>query len=145
MTSLAKIESNRANSQHSTGPRTPEGKARCCHNALKHGLLSEQAVLATEDADAHEEYCAALREELAPEGSWEGMLAEGVITHGWRLRRAVWMEKALLDHVMKDAEMEDASYRRIRWNDAREEAKKAGTPEPGVENPAPRPHPPPSP
>ena len=49
MTTQAQIQSNRVNAQHSTGPRTAEGKARCCRNALKHGLLSEQALLETED------------------------------------------------------------------------------------------------
>src|SRR5579864_3161863 len=36
---------NRANAQHSTGPRTPEGKAPSSQNALGHGLTSRIALL----------------------------------------------------------------------------------------------------
>ncbi len=36
--SAAKLAANRANAQHSTGPKTEEGKARVSHNAFKHGL-----------------------------------------------------------------------------------------------------------
>lgn len=32
------IAANRRNAQKPTGPRTPEGKAAACHNAVKHGL-----------------------------------------------------------------------------------------------------------
>ena len=38
MTSARKIESNRANAQASTGPRSAKGKARAAQNARHHGL-----------------------------------------------------------------------------------------------------------
>jgi hypothetical protein len=139
MTSLAKIESNRLNAQRSTGPRTAEGKARCCHNALKHGLLSSQAVLETEDASAHEEFGAALRDELAPVGAWEEMLAEGVVAHGWRLRRAVWMETCLLDEALASASERDALWREQKWDLARGQARKEGRGEADAADPCPRP------
>jgi hypothetical protein len=34
---------NRANSQHSTGPRTESGKQRSSLNALRHGLTAQSA------------------------------------------------------------------------------------------------------
>ncbi len=35
---------NRANAQHSTGPRSPEGKAIVSQNAVKHGVLAQAAI-----------------------------------------------------------------------------------------------------
>ena len=41
---------NRQNAQHSTGPRTEEGKKKVRMNAVKHGATSKQALLPNESA-----------------------------------------------------------------------------------------------
>ena len=40
MSSSAQIAANRANAQRSTGPKSPEGKARAASNSFKHGLYA---------------------------------------------------------------------------------------------------------
>src|SRR5260370_465470 len=44
-TSPARLAANAANAQHSTGPRTPEGRARSSQHARTHGL-TVRAVIA---------------------------------------------------------------------------------------------------
>jgi hypothetical protein len=44
------LAANRANAAHSSGPRTPEGKARSAQNSLKHGFTASSfAVVRLED------------------------------------------------------------------------------------------------
>src|SRR5262249_54518380 len=50
MMSLEKVAANRRNAQRSTGPCTPEGKRISRRNALKHGILSREVLLASERA-----------------------------------------------------------------------------------------------
>ncbi|MHB9026646.1 MAG: hypothetical protein ACYC7E_21145, partial [Armatimonadota bacterium] len=59
-------EANRQNAQHSTGPRTPEGKARSSMNALKHGFFAKEALLPQEDAAEFTTFADALRDDLQP-------------------------------------------------------------------------------
>ena len=47
---------NRANSQHSTGPRTETGKQRSSLNALRHGLTAQTAVLPNEDPATYQRH-----------------------------------------------------------------------------------------
>src|SRR5437773_10467151 len=60
------IEANRQNAQHSTGPRTPEGRAAVRLNGLKHGLCAETVVVPGEDPAAFEAMLDGYRAEYQP-------------------------------------------------------------------------------
>jgi len=78
---------NRANSQHSTGPRTAEGKSAASQNAFKHGLYSKQLILPGEDPTELDALRADLRREHQPATTTEDILVNELAEHYWRLRR----------------------------------------------------------
>jgi len=88
---------NRLNATRSTGPRTPEGKAKVALNARKHGLLSRQSLVKGESEVDLLDFGKRLRAQLAPVGELELLLADRIVSNAWRLRRAVGMEAALLN------------------------------------------------
>ncbi len=93
MTSQAKLDANRRNAQHSTGPRTPEGKAAASRNALKHGLTAQKIILFDETQEEFDAFCAELHADYAPADAAEGILVERIAVTNWRLRR-VWRAEA---------------------------------------------------
>ncbi len=95
-TSLDRAAINRANSQHSTGPRTPEGKARSSRNALCHGLSSRTAVLPSEDPAAYQHHCRQFFDEHRPETPTETQLVQELADTAWRLNRIPALEADLL-------------------------------------------------
>jgi hypothetical protein len=54
MASPAQIAANQRNSRKSTGPSTPQGRARSSMNALKHGYRSRKLALLREESCAVE-------------------------------------------------------------------------------------------
>ena len=75
MSTQAQIIANTANAQLSTGPTTPEGKARSAANSTKLGFHAKQAVLLTEDDhQAFDALSTAFRFELHPTGPIERAL-----------------------------------------------------------------------
>src|SRR5215204_1183932 len=84
------------NTNKSTGPKTPEGKAASKMNALKHGLLSKEVLVhcytyresEEEFTDLHERYVSQLR----PVGSLEEDLMDQIVSTQWRLRRVLAAE-----------------------------------------------------
>ncbi len=92
-----RAEINRANSQHSTGPRTSEGKARSSQNSFKHGLYSKQLVLASEDPAELDQLRASLRAEHQPANTTEEILVNEIAENFWRLRRMRQLEARTLE------------------------------------------------
>ena len=82
-----RAEINRANSALSTGPRTPEGKARSARNSFKHGLYSQQLIIEGEDPAEFDQLRATLRAEHQPLNSTEEILVDELAQHFWRMRR----------------------------------------------------------
>ena len=86
MTSEQQILANRRNAQMSTGPATPEGKAASRTNAFRHGLLSQDIVIAGEDPEKFDYLIGELEAELGPVGFQEAELVERIAVFMWRLR-----------------------------------------------------------
>ena len=94
MTSEKKAESNRRNSQKSTGPRSAAGKAVVAGNAIRHGLLSRHLIVAGESQEEFAELLRLLTDEFRPVGLVEHALVERVGIAIWRQRRLVRAESA---------------------------------------------------
>jgi hypothetical protein len=87
---------NRANSAHSTGPRTESGKQRSSQNALSHGLTARTAVLPTEDPEAYRLHVQQFLDEYAPANATETQLVHEIANTAWRLNRIPFLEAELL-------------------------------------------------
>jgi hypothetical protein len=87
MSTVAKLNANRANAQHSTGPKTEAGKLASSRNSLKHGLTSKQVVVPGEDSAAYDELRRELHDDFAPANTAEATLVDQIAEHTWRLQR----------------------------------------------------------
>ncbi len=119
MTSEKQVRANQQNALKSTGPKTPKGKAAIRHNALKHGLLSQEVLLPGEDEAAFKELGESLRAELQPVGVLENMLVDKIIAAYWRLRRLGRVEAGIFtwqhyEELAEQAQEEARSYERDR-------------------------------
>jgi hypothetical protein len=80
----------------STGPRTPEGKAKASLNAMRHGLTGRVVVLPSEDMNVYHAFCKELMADLAPETPLERQYAQTFCDTQWRLNRARSYEDGML-------------------------------------------------
>jgi hypothetical protein len=87
---------NRANSQHSTGPKTEAGKWRSSLNALRHGLTGQIVVMPTEDLACYRSHVKSFTDEYHPKGATEAQLVQQLADTSWRLNRAAALEADLL-------------------------------------------------
>lgn len=99
----AQRQANRRNARKSTGPRTPEGKARSAQNARKHGLLQcTFSELAGHDAQTWKEFqalCLELEAQFQPCDTIEHALVERVAACFWRIRRARRFEMGAVEEA----------------------------------------------
>jgi hypothetical protein len=105
MATTEQIRANGANARRSTGPRSPEGKAKSSQNALKHGLRAQITVLPDENIDDFDFLVSELEDEFQPATALEWTLLRQLADAEWRMRRVPLIEAGVLAkelHEMRD-------------------------------------------
>src|ERR1700732_3596289 len=102
MATLSQFDANRRNAQHSTGPRTPEGKAASSMNALKSGIHAESSVIPGEDAAALAALTERFYQDCQPQTAIESTLVDNIIRASWRLRSFDRIDAELLIYKIED-------------------------------------------
>jgi hypothetical protein len=96
MTTARRYAINRANSLHSTGPKTAAGKKQSSLNALRHGLTGQIVVMPSEDLAAYRSHLESFTDEYDPQGATEAHLVQALADAAWRLNRIAALETNLL-------------------------------------------------
>jgi hypothetical protein len=87
---------NKANAQHSTGPKTEAGKQRSSLNALRHGLTGQIIVLPSDDLEAYQQHVQRFVTEYHPKGATEAQSVQSLADSVWRQNRVCALENNLL-------------------------------------------------
>jgi hypothetical protein len=118
MPTEAQINANRLNAQKSTGPTSPEGKARSSLNALKSGIDAWSVIIPGEDPAELEALTATFLLQHHPTDPNQLSLVDTLIFAEWTQRRLRRIEAQLwnyqlecLDKNLTRAEFQDPSYR----------------------------------
>src|ERR1051326_4784665 len=104
MPTARQIAANRANALHSTGPRTPEGKAISSANALKSGIYAKDTVVPGEDPARLEALRDSLYDTHRPQHADERILVDSLIANAWSLERLRKCQTQLWDRMMRAGE-----------------------------------------
>ena len=102
MSTQAQILANRQNASHSSGPKTPEGKAASSANATRHGLSGIFTVLPHENREEFETLAAAIRDEFKPQGDSENFLIGEMIQARCKLLRLQRLESAAHEQILTE-------------------------------------------
>jgi hypothetical protein len=122
MSTEAQIAANRANAEHSTGPKTEEGKAASSHNRASHGLsyvTTHFFLLPFERSHEYENLLMDLRNEHSPMTRTEDTLVERMAQHQWLRCRAEFFESRCFDEAGNVDEKRLALFIRYRTSHER--------------------------
>jgi hypothetical protein len=97
MATEKQIAANRANALKSTGPKTPEGKAKSSRNALRHGLLAKTVLLRAGCEEGFNVFVAGFYAEYSSSSATEVALVDGMATARWRAMRLSKIEAVQID------------------------------------------------
>ena len=97
MATQSQIDANRINAQKSTGPRTPEGKAKSRRNGLLHGLTAKTCMLDGEDPEALTNLEDAIRDKFKPQDIDEDFLVERMAKARCRYNRIMPLEAGIFN------------------------------------------------
>jgi hypothetical protein len=127
MSTEAQVAANQQNAQHSTGPKSAEGKATICLNAFRHGLAGAFMILPDEPREDFDELYQGLREEHQPETPTEILLIEGMAQHYWLKQRALRLQTLCFDLEESEAQKQLALFLRYQTTHDRAFHKALGT------------------
>jgi hypothetical protein len=95
--SESRLAANRENAQKSTGPATPEGKAKSSLNAVKHGLTGATVLFTNpDDAKNYARHVADYQYQFQPVGPEERALVQSIADIRWRLDTVPVLELAIV-------------------------------------------------
>src|SRR5882757_1562786 len=94
---------NRQNAQHSSGPKSDEGKKASSRNALKHGLTAKTLVLPNENPDQFQAELAVWLDHDQPTDPVHLGAIERTVEANWKLRRCTKVETAKLSEHVRHA------------------------------------------
>ena len=109
--SEAKLAANRRNALKSTGPKTPEGKARSRANSLKHGLCASVVVI--EDAVLIQQRAEEIYRAFKPYTDYQAWNVDQAAILTIRIDRAERIERRLRDRACLRAELTWDADRRM--------------------------------
>jgi hypothetical protein len=95
------LAANRANARKSTGPKSPEGKARSSRNAIRHGLTTTTFLVRNEDVPYFTDFRNAFLDRFNPRDKVELYQVEVMVHARWNQRRAWTIENEILNIEMK--------------------------------------------
>ncbi len=122
MSTEAQIAANKANAQHSTGPKTPAGKAASSVNHIRHGLTGEFRLMAGEDPGEYDLLRCGFVTEHKPTTFTEEILVERMAQHQFLCQRALSLQSIVLESRGKreqDVERSLALYMRYQTTNER--------------------------
>ena len=102
MATTEQIDANRQNAQHSTGPRTPEGKAASRFNALKSGIDAQAQIITGEDPANLDALVAEYQQRFDTSAPECRMLVDTLISCEWLFRRLNRAEASLWEYTIMD-------------------------------------------
>ena len=92
MSTPAQVAANQANSQHSSGPKTDQGKASSCLNNFRWGFCGSFTLLKSEDEEEFSALQAGLNAEHKPSTVTEVLFVEKMAQHHWLSQRAIMLQ-----------------------------------------------------
>jgi hypothetical protein len=95
MSTAAQLAANHANAQLSTGPTSPDGKAKSSLNAVKTALTGQTVLLPTDDAAAYQSHIARLTAQWKAANQNEQTLVQFIADTEWRLLRIPGIEMGI--------------------------------------------------
>ncbi len=120
MATDAQIQANRENAKKSTGPRTPEGKARVSKNALKHGLLAQDSVIPGEDPAEFDRHLTTYQDTYLPRNCVGKEIVRQIADSAWRMRRLSRIEATVMTAGIERTRVHQQTYRPERTREGHE-------------------------